>query len=197
MLKDNKDTTKSKGNKHSLFILFAFFLQPLFSFNAFAAESVSVGVVNVTYLMENAPQSELASVKLKSKFSPQEKKLATNLDEINALELELNEIKVAKKGLELQRQKERQLRSRKRLRSRALQDFREELRFARDLALDEVQKEVFRAIDQVRVQEKIDIILQDYISASEKVDITPTVLEYLKSKVGGSGASKAVKPSVK
>ncbi len=194
MLKDSKYRSKSKGNKQSLFILFAFFLQTLFSSSALAAEFVSVGVVNVTYLMENAPQSEIASVKLKSKFSPQEKKLATDLDEINSLELELNEIKVAKKGVELQRQKERQLRSRKRLRSRSLQDFREELRFARDLALDEVQKEVFRAIDQVRIQEKIDIVLQDYISASKRVDITPAVLEYLKRKAGDSGASKANKP---
>ncbi len=194
MLKDSKYRSKSKGDKQSLFILFAFFLQTLFSSSALAAEFVSVGVVNVTYLMENAPQSEIASVKLKSKFSPQEKKLATDLDEINSLELELNEIKVAKKGVELQRQKERQLRSRKRLRSRSLQDFREELRFARDLALDEVQKEVFRAIDQVRIQEKIDIVLQDYISASKRVDITPAVLEYLKRKAGDSGASKANKP---
>ncbi len=197
MLKDNKDNSKSKVNKQPLFIIFAFFLQALFSFNAVAADSVSVGVVNVTYLMENAPQSEIASVKLKSKFSPQEKKLATDLDEINALELELNEIKVARKEVELQRQKEREIRSLKRLRSRSLQDFREELRFARDLALDEVQKEVFRAIDQVRIQEKIDIVLQDYISASKKVDITPTVLEYLKSKAGQPGAPQAVKPIVK
>jgi len=194
MLKDNKDNSKSTGNKQLLFISCAFFLQGLISFNAFAAESVSVGVVDVTYLMENSPQSEIASVKLKSKFSPQEKKLATDLDEINALELELNEIKVAKKNIELQRQKERQLRSRKRLRSRSLQDFREELRFARDLALDEVQKEVFKAIDQVRIQEEIDIILQDYISASQKVDITPVVLEYLKSKAGESGEPLADKP---
>ena len=197
MLKDNQDISKSKGNKQSLFISFAFFLQALFSFNALAADSVSVCVVNVTYLMENAPQSEIASVKLKSKFSPQEKNLAAELDEINTLELELNEIKVAKKGIELQRQKERQLRSRKRLRSRSLQDFREELRFARDLALDEVQKEVFRAIDQVRIQEKIDIIIQDYISASKKVDITPAVLEYLKTKASKSGTPEATEPEVK
>ena len=197
MLKDNKSRLRSKQNKRSLFILFAFFLQTLVSNNALAADSVSVGVVNVTYLMENAPQSGIASVKLKSKFSPQETKLATDLDEINALELELNEIKVAKKSIELQRQKERQIRSRKRLRSRSLQDFREELRFARDVALDEVQKEAFRAIDQVRIQEKIDIILQDYISASQKVDITPKVFEYLKSKVDQSGTTEIVKPSTK
>lgn len=144
--------------------------------------------------MENSPQSEIASENLKSKFSPQEQKLAAELDEINAIELELNEIKNAKKSLELQRTKERELRTLKRVRSRALQDFREELRFARDLALDEVQKEVFKAIAEVRKQKNIDIIIQEYVSASQKVDITPAVLEYLQNKVGEPKKSAAAKP---
>lgn len=148
-----------------------------------AAEPVSVGVVNVTFLMENAPQSEKASTQLKNKFLPQEKKLANELDAINKLEKELEDIKSKSSDINLQRQKEREIRSRKRIRSRSLQDFREELRFARDEALDNVQKEVFRAIDEVRIAQKIDIVFQDYISASQRVDITPLVLEYLKQKI--------------
>lgn len=194
MQKDRNYKMKSKGHKHSMFMFFAFFLLTAFQFQVSAAESVSVGVVNVTFLMENSPQSEIASDNLKSKFSPQEKKLAEELDEINALELELNEIKTAKKSVELQRQKERELRTLKRVRSRALQDFREELRFARDLALDEVQKDVFKAIAEVRKQQNIDIVLQDYISASKRVDITPAVLEYLQNQVGQSKQTNKPKP---
>jgi len=178
----DKDSKTSKDNKQFMFIVFAFFLQFISYSNLSAEEFVSVGVVNVTLLMEKAPQSEIASAALKNKFSPQEKELATDLTEINALELEINEIKVAKKNVELLRQKERDLRSKKRIRSRLLQDFREELRFARDVALDEVQKDVFRAIDEVRIQKNIDIIVQDYISASSRVDITSDVLEYLNEK---------------
>lgn len=177
-----------------MFIVFAFFLQFLFSLNTNAESPVSVGVVNVTFLMENAPQSEIASVSLKSKFSPQEKKLAVDLEEINTLELELNEIKLSKKPINLQRQKERQLRNRKRIRSRLLQDFREELRFARDAALDDVQKEVFKAIDEVRIEKKIDIVLQDYVSASKSVDITPLVLEYLNNKIDTSATTTEPAP---
>ena len=75
------------------------------------------------------------------------------------------------------------MRARKRSRSRSLQDFREELRFARDAALDDVQKEVFRAIDEVRKQQNVDIVLQDYVSADKRVDLTPLVLDYLKKKL--------------
>ncbi|KAG1658068.1 Lipid-A-disaccharide synthase [Nymphon striatum] len=167
MLRDNQINRKNKGSKRYTFIAFAVFAQLFISTHLYAKELVSVGVVNVTYLMEKAPQSEVASAQLKRKFSPQETKLALELDELNKLEVELDKIKESKKNLNLQRQKERELRSRKRIRSRSLQDFREELRFARDSALDDVQKEVFRAIDEVRVQQNIDIVLQDYVSASQ------------------------------
>lgn len=197
MLRDSKTKMKSKGYKHAVFISFAFFLQTIFITSLSAKESVSVGVVNVTFLMENSPQSEIASENLKTKFSPQEKTLAAELDEINALELELSEIKIAKSDLDKQRKIERQLRTKKRVRSRALQDFREELRFARDLALDEVQKEVFKAIAEVREQQNIDIILQDYISASKRVDITTAVLDYLRNKADQAGKSNTSKTTNK
>ena len=141
-----------------------------------------VGVVNVTYLMENAPQTEVASNKLKSKFLPQEKALAESAESIQALEKDL-EKSVHNLSVIEKRQKEREIRAKKRSRTRALQDFREELRFARDSALDDVQKEVFKAIDTVRAQKGIDIILQDYISASKRVDITSSVLKHLKEKL--------------
>ena len=197
MLRDVIKSIINKGNKRTALIAFVIFIQGFLISNLYAKEPVSVGVVNVTYLMEKAPQSEAASTKLKSKFSPVEKKLAFELDEINKLEAELNKIKLSKKNIKLQRQKERDIRTRKRKRSRSLQDFREELRFARDAALDDVQKEVFKAIDEVRAQLVIDIILQDYVSASQDVDITPLVLDYLKNKLDTSLQGKTEKPALK
>ncbi|KAG1707693.1 Outer membrane protein assembly factor BamA [Nymphon striatum] len=150
--------------------------------------SVSVGVVNVTYIMENAPQAEVASNMLKSKFLPQEKVLAEGLEVIQKLEAELDR-SVKNLSVSQKRQKERELRAKKRARTRSLQDFREELRFARDSALDDVQKEVFKAIDDVRKLRGIDIVVQDYISASKRVDITSLVLTHLNEKL-----EKALEP---
>jgi outer membrane protein len=133
--------------------------------------------------MEKAPQAELASALLKEKFLPQEENLARAMDEITTLESELEKLAVTNPDKDLKRQKEREIRAKKRTRSRLLQDFREELRFARDTALDDVQKEVFSAIDYVRQEQNIDIILQDYLSASQRVDITPLVLKHLKKKL--------------
>lgn len=187
------ETSTSKGDRHSVFIAFVvlarlfiaqfIFLGLLSVSVVYAEDAISVGVVNVTFLMENAPQAEVASSQLKAKFLPQEKKLSEELDKINDLEIELKNLSVSKSDTDLIRQKERELRSRKRTRSRSLQDFREELRFARDSALDVVQKEVFSAIDEVRKAETIDIVLQDYISASKRADITPLVLDFLNKKL--------------
>ena len=153
----------------------------LISFQALeAADPISIGVVNVPYLMEHAPQAELASAALKERFIPQEKKLADALDEINHLSADLDKVTDLTIDKESIRQKERELRTKKRARSRLLQDFREELRFARDSALDDVQRGVFSAIDHIREKNKLDIILQDYLSASQRVDVTPLVLKYLK-----------------
>lgn len=178
---------RNKRRKETLFLFVAgmlLFASPLFSLEK---ESVSVGVVNVTFLMENAPQSDLASNKLKEKFFPQEKKLAEELEKINDLENGLEKLNANKQiSADLKRQKQRKLRSLKRARTRSLQDFREELRFSRDAALDDVQREVFSAINDVRKQQNIDIIIQDYISANKRVDITPLVLEYLRNKLNGN-----------
>ena len=186
MIRFKQESNKIKDNKHTVLITFVISIEMIFfSFfsAAYAEDVVSVGVVNVTFLMENAPQAEVASSNLKDKFLPQEQQLAEDLEQINRLEIELKKLVASKENDDIKRQKERELRSRKRARSRSLQDFREELRFARDAALDVVQKEVFSAIDEVRRQKKIDIILQDYISASQRVDITPVVLGFLKKKL--------------
>lgn len=185
----------NKGDKLlSQFIAFVVFVALLFVYNTtYAKDAISVGVVNVPYLMEHAPQAELASGVLKEKFVPQEKKLADALDEINQLSASLDKLNDGSSKKELLRQKERELRAKKRARSRLLQDFREELRFARDSALDDVQKEVFSAIDYIREKYNIDIILQDYLSASQRVDVTPLVLDYLKEKIVKPAENSPVK----
>ena len=48
--------------------------------------AVTIAVVNVTYLMENSPEAELASKALKAKFSPKELALAKEQDAITLLE---------------------------------------------------------------------------------------------------------------
>lgn len=139
---------------------------------------VTIAVVDVAYLMKNAPEAESAGLELKARFSPRELALSKELELIGQLEAE-RERNLGTWTPEQRQQNEREVRTRKRDRTRALEDFREELRFARDAALDSVQQSVFKAIEDVREEREIDVVIEEYVAASARVNITPDVLDYL------------------
>ncbi len=166
-------------------------LSPLQS--VFAAKDSSVtatiAVVNVRHLLQHAPQSEKASKALKQRFSSKELELDSKAEAIRKFEESIRQTEGQLSRSEII-EKERELRSRKRTQNRALEDYREELRLAKNTALDDVQKAVFEAIDVVRKTQKIDIVIQDFVSASERVDITKIVLSYLAEKLKEEQANK-------
>ena len=160
----------------------AILINPLVAMSADEAPPISIAVVNVTYLMENSPEAELASQKLRAQFAPKERALALEQDVITQLET-VRERNLSVWSEDEVRRAEREIRSLKRERTRTLEDFREELRFARDSALDEVQKSVFLAIEEVRLEQGIDIVIQEYVAASARVNLTPFVITYLQDKL--------------
>ncbi len=147
---------------------------------ALFADSISIGVVNISKLMKEAPQAEEFSRKLNAKFHPIQEKLEKQQVEIKELERRKNEDDISPREKNL---RERDLLKRKREYRRKQEDLREDWRFARGLALDKVQNEVYEAIHIVREKLGIDIIIQEYISANKRVDITNNVLEYLREKI--------------
>lgn len=173
-------------------IFFLHLTHPTFAVNATTDIAVSVkpssiptiaiAVVNVRHLLQHAPQSEKARKKLKQRFLKKEQELDIEAEAIRKFEDSIKQIEE-----QLSRhdkiEKERELRSRKRAQTRDLEDYREDLRLAKNMALDGVQKVVYDAIDQVRRSKNIDIVIQDFVSASERVDITSTVLSYLADKL--------------
>ena len=164
-------------------------LSSLFSLPAMAeATQMTIAVVNVPHLMKNAPEAESAGLELKARFSPREQALSQELEDISQLENE-RERNLAIWSDDQRLQNEREVRTRKRERTRALEDFREELRFARDKALDAVQQSVFQAISEVREERGIDVVVEVYVSASKRVDITQDVLDYLQRKFDEQQAS--------
>ena len=144
-----------------------------------------IAIVDVSVLLENSPQSKAANEKLKSAYVPREESLnkeqqaIQQLDEALAVRIEAGTVSEADK-LEQQRE----LRDRKRKNVRALEDFREEVRTARDTAVDNLQSQIVLAIGEVREREQIDVVLResDYIVASNRVDMTNKVMQHLEQK---------------
>ncbi len=157
-------------------IIALFFFFP----NQLLAENTSVGVVDLRIIMREAPQIEDSNNKLNIKFLPRQKNLEEELREIEKLERLKDADNISEKEL---KQLEREIRRRKIEHRRALEDFREELRFERDSALSKVQVEIHKAIDLVRQRLGFDIIIQQPISANTRVNITNQVLDYLNEQM--------------
>lgn len=153
--------------------------------NDTATQPVRIAIVNVATLLENAPQSKAAEAKLKLDFVPREQKLAADQKQMQALEDELtqrNDVGALPADEKIQRQRE--LRDRQRTYSREMEDFREEVRAARDTAIDTLQADIVKAIGEVREREKIDLVLREsnYIVASDRIDLTSKVMQHLVQK---------------
>lgn len=144
--------------------------------------AVQVAVVNVGVLLESSPQSKAANEKLKTAFVSREEELNKEQQAIQQEEADMA-VKIESGSIseEDKLQQQRELRDRKRKNTRALEDFREEVRTARDLAVDNLQTQIVQAIGKVREREQIDVVLRetDYIVASDRIDITPKVMQYL------------------
>ncbi|UOG91722.1 MAG: OmpH family outer membrane protein [Candidatus Thiothrix sulfatifontis] len=146
---------------------------------------VLIAIVNMASLLENAPQSKAADAKLKLNFVPREQKLETDQKAIQQLEdalaagIQSGDLPDVEKV-----ERQRELRDLQRNYARKMEDFREEVRLARDTAIDTLQAEIIQAIGEVREQEKIDLVLREsnYIVASDRIDMTAKVMQHLEKK---------------
>ncbi|MDD5392513.1 MAG: OmpH family outer membrane protein [Thiothrix sp.] len=163
-----------------------------------AARPFRLAIVNVSTLLESSPQSKAANDKLKAAFVTREEGLNKEQQAIQQAEEELAvRLEAGSISEEEKLQQQRELRDRKRKNTRALEDFREEVRTARDTAVDNLQTQIVQAIGEVREQEQIDVVLResDYIVASDRGDITAKVMQHLEQKFQAEKA--AVSPDSK
>ena len=172
--------------------------QPAASADEAARQSVRIAIVNVGTLLDNAPQAKAADAKLKLDFVPREQKLETDQKAIQQLEDELtlrNDAGSLPQEEKVQRQRE--LRDLQRNYARQMEDFREEVRVARDAAIDALQASIIQAIGDVREQEKIDLVLREsnYIVASDRIDITSKVMQHLEQKFQAQATLAAPVPA--
>ena len=142
--------------------------------------ATKVAIVNIIKLMEESPRAKNLYKDIKKRFVPQEQKLTKErilLDEL--------EKKLVQEGVELsdaERLKQsRDFRERKRQYKRAFEEYRDQLTSAKQDAVEMVRQEILDAINTVRENNHIDIVFENYVSASKDVDITQAVIQYLET----------------
>ncbi|HHC71890.1 MAG TPA: OmpH family outer membrane protein [Thiotrichales bacterium] len=154
------------------------------------AEGGHIAFVNVSRVLEEAPQAVAANRRLEKEFEVRNSQLLKLRKELRQLEDRLAQEGVTMSESQLKKL-ERDIRSLKREIRRAQEDYREDLNIRRNEELSRLQKRVYQTIVSLAKSEKYDMVLGDgVIYASPAVDITAKVLEMLqqefkKSEAGG------------
>ena len=140
--------------------------------------ATSIAVVNIAVLLDESPRAKVYGEEIKKQYLPQEQALAKERDELKKLE-ELLDKDSEKLSNDERIQKSRDYRQRKREYTRDYETFRDQLNSSRQKALTIARQEVLAAIDSVRQAKGIDIVIENFVSASKSVDITKAVIEFL------------------
>jgi len=126
-----------------------------------------LGFVNTERILREAAPAVRAQKKIEAEFSKRDQEMARLADQLKRMQDELE-----KQGVTMA---ESQRRTKER-------EFREDLNQRRNEELAQVIELSRRIIQQIAEQEKFDIIFQDAIYTSPRIDITERVIKALDAK---------------
>jgi outer membrane protein len=143
------------------------------------AADIKIGFVDVSRVLDQSPQAEEARERIQAEFAPIDQEMLRKQRELRALEEQLVRDGAVMANAERLRL-EREVLSRKRDLRRSQEEFREDLNLRRNQELQKLQRQVVLAIRAMAKSEDYDLVISDgVLFASERVDITRTVLERL------------------
>jgi outer membrane protein len=152
-------------------------LMASWAFAAGAAE-MKIGFVNTERVFREAAPAKRAQQKLEREFAQRNAELAKIEKQGRDLQTELERENVTIPEPQ-RREKERQLADISRNFQRMQREIREDLNLRRNEELASVQERATRVINQIAEQDKYDLIIQDAVFASGKIDITEKVIRAL------------------
>ncbi|HLT28197.1 MAG TPA: OmpH family outer membrane protein [Zeimonas sp.] len=145
---------------------------------AFAQGTAKIGFVNTERILRDATPAKSAQQKLEQEFSKREKELQDMGSRLRALGERIDrDASVMSDADRLRRQRE--FADLEKEFQRRQREFREDLNQRRNEELAQVIDQVNRAIKQIAEQENYDLILQEAVVASPRIDITDKVLRAL------------------
>jgi outer membrane protein len=136
------------------------------------------GFVNTERILREAAPAQRAQKKIEAEFKKRDDELAKIAGELKKLqdELEKNAVTMSESQ---RRTKERDFGELNRDFQRRQREFREDLNQRRNEELAQVVQQANGVIRQIAEQEKFDIIFQDAVFASPRIDITEKVIKAL------------------
>lgn len=166
----------------------------VFAVPAAWADALKVGYVNAARLLQEAPQAEAVSQRLKQEFALRQDQLVARQKELRELEDRLARDGAIMSEDERRRLERRLLEGRREL-ARAQEDLREDFSLRRNEEISRLLQMVQQTIEGLGQELGYDLILYDGVAyASERVDLTGRVLDRLRRQAregrqGQGGAS--------
>ena len=144
---------------------------------AVAAE-MKIGYVNTQRIFRDAPAAQKAAKKIEAEFSKRDQELQRMAKQLQSLQegLEKNAVTLSEGD---RRNKERELNDLSRDFQRKQREFREDLNLRQNEENAAIIEKANKAIKQIAESEKYDLIVQDVVWVSPKLDITDKVIKAL------------------
>ena len=142
------------------------------------AQELKIGYVNSEQVLRDANPAKAAQTRLQAEFGKREKELAEQGSRLKAagdkLEKDAPTLSESERG-----RRQRELLDQDREFQRKRREFQEDLNQRKNEELSVVVERANRVIKQIFDTEKYDLIVQDAIHASPRIDITRKVIDAL------------------
>jgi len=138
------------------------------------------GFVNTERILRDAAPAQRAQKKIEAEFQKRDQELARLADQLKRMQDDLDKNSVTMSDSQ-RRNREREFGDLNRDFQRKQREFREDLNQRRNEELAQVVEQANRVIRQIAEQEKFDIIFQDAVFASPRIDITDKVIKALEA----------------
>jgi outer membrane protein len=146
-----------------------------------AAQELKIGFVSTERVFREAVPAVEAMKRLEKEFEPREASIKKINDGARAIQLKLEKEGMTMSASE-RRQAESELGRLSRERQRMEREFREELNLRKNEELAAVLQRANKVIQQIAEKENYDLILQEAVYRSPRLDITDKVIEALSGK---------------
>ena len=143
-----------------------------------AAPTGKFGFVNTERILREAAPAQRSLKKIEAEFQRRDQELARMADQLKRMQEDLERNSVTMSETQ-RRTKEREFGDINREFQRKQREFREDLNQRKNEELAQVVEHANRVIRQIAEQEKYDIIFQDAVFASPRIDITDKVIKAL------------------
>ena len=144
------------------------------------AEDIKIGFVDPVRLLELSPQGEKALRLLEQEFGPRDKVLIDLRENILNMERDLEKNRLVMQITETQK-KQREIDVLKRKLKREQEEAREDYNLRRNEELGRLQRLVRETIVEIAKEDGFDLIVEQAVYVSGRINLTERVLERLQS----------------